>query len=148
VEQASKLVLDYGDVMWPVMGREKAARKRVELKEAAHAFDDAIAAADRIASTPDAPLAKAEKALWRYSSEVLGGLSDYLSARELSGEERRSRGAAAIAKVRNSIERIRGIDLEIKGTWGAYDLEWLREMWLRGLERGLDGTPATAEELF
>jgi hypothetical protein len=86
--------------------------------------------------------------LWRYSSEALGGLSDYLGARALSGAERRARGAAAIAKIANSIERVRGIDLEIKGTWGAYDLEWLRELWLRALERGLDDKPAPAEELF
>ncbi|HYL57447.1 MAG TPA: DUF4838 domain-containing protein [Candidatus Acidoferrales bacterium] len=148
VEQASNLVLDYADVMLPRMGREKAARKRVDLKGASRVFDDAIAAAEQITSAADAPLAKAEVELWRYSSDVLGGLSDYLAARELSGTERRSRGAAAIAKIRNSIERVRDIDLEIKGTWGAYDLEWMRELWLRGLERGLDGTRAPAEEIF
>ena len=40
------------------------------------------------------------------------------------------------------------IDPEIKGTWGAYDLEWIREMWLRALQRGLEGDGKPAEELF
>jgi len=148
VERASKLALDYADVMHPAMPREKALRKRGELKEAARAFDEAIAAADRIADSLAAPLADAEKDLWRYSSEVLAGLSDYLGARALAGAERRARGAEAIAKVAKSIERMRRIDLEIKGTWGAYDLEWIREVWLRALERGLDDKPAPAEEIF
>ena len=148
VERASKLCLDYGDVMSPVMTPEKAARKRGELREAVLTFDEAIAAADQIALSLDTPLADAEKDLWRYSSDVLAGLSDYLGALGQTGVHRRIWGEAAIAKVAAAVERIRGIDREIKGTWGAYDLEWIREIWLGALQRGLDGDGKPAEEMF
>ncbi|HWN57185.1 MAG TPA: DUF4838 domain-containing protein, partial [Methylomirabilota bacterium] len=45
IERASKLVLDYADVMRPFLPREKAARKRVELARAADTFNEAIAGA-------------------------------------------------------------------------------------------------------
>ncbi len=148
VERASKLYLDYADVMSPVMPPEKAARKRGELREGALTFNEAIAAADEIARSVDTPLADAEKDLWRYSSDVLAGLSEYLGALVESGAERHKLGEAAIAKVAGAIERIREIDPKIKGTWGAYDLEWIREIWLSALRRGLDGDGKPAEELF
>src|SRR5208337_38299 len=78
VERASKLCLDYADVIRPIVSAEKAARKRVELQEAALTFNEAIAAADRIVSSADTRLADAEKELWRYSSDVISGMSDYL----------------------------------------------------------------------
>jgi hypothetical protein len=148
VERASKLCLDYADVMHPVMPPEKAVHKRDELREAALTFNEAIAAADQIAPSLDTPRADAEKDLWRYSSDVLAGLSDYLGALGVAGADRRIRGKAAIAKVAGAIERIREIDPEIKGTWGAYDLEWIREIWLSALARGLDGDGRPPEELF
>jgi hypothetical protein len=148
VERASKLCLDYADVMHPVMTPEKAARKLNELREAALVFNEAIAAADQIASSVGTRLADAEKELWRYSSDVLAGLSDYLGALQQTGVHRQIWGAAAIARVTDAIAHIGSIDPEIKGTWGAYDLEWIREMWLRALQRGLDGTGKPAEELF
>jgi hypothetical protein len=148
VERASKLCLDYGDVMHPVMPPEKAARKLNELREAALVFNEAIAAADQIASSADTRLADAEKELWRYSSDVLSGLSDYLGALQQTGVHRQIWGAAAITGVTDAIAHIRAIDPEVKGTWGAYDLEWIREMWLRALQRGLNGDGKSAEELF
>ncbi len=148
VERASKLCLDYADVIRKVMPPGEAARKRIELREAVLTFNEAIAAADQIASSADTRLADAEKDLWRYSSDVLAGMSDYLGALEQTGVHRRIWGEAAIAKITDAIERIRSIDLEIKGTWGAYDLEWIREMWLHALNRGLDGDGKPAEELF
>jgi len=148
VERASKLCLDYADIMRLVMPPEKAARKRVELREAALTFNEAIAAADEIASSANTRLAEAEKDLWRYSSDVLAGLSDYLGALEQTGIHRQAWGTAAITRITDAIGRIREIDPEIKGTWGAYDLEWIRELWLRGLQRGLDGAAKPAEELF
>jgi Domain of unknown function (DUF4838) len=148
VERASKLSLDYADVMSPVMPSDKAARKRSELREAALTFNEAIAAADQIASSADTRLADAEKELWRYSSDVLAGLSDYLGAIQQTGVHRQIWGAAAITRVTDAIAHIRAIDPEIKGTWGAYDLEWIREMWIRALQRGLDGDGKPAEELF
>jgi len=148
VERASKLCLDYADIMRLVMPPEKAARKRVELREAALTFNEAIAAADEIASSANTRLAEAEKDLWRYSSDVLAGLSDYLGALEQTGIHRQAWGTAAITRITDAIGRIREIDPEIKGTWGAYDLEWIRELWLRGLQRGLDGAAKPAEELL
>src|ERR1019366_4673518 len=91
VERASKLCLDYADVMHPVMPPEKAVRKRDELREAALTFNEAIAAADQIAPSLDAPRADAEKDLWRYSSDVLAGLSDYLGGLGGGGAEDPSR---------------------------------------------------------
>jgi hypothetical protein len=148
VERASKLCLDYADVVRPIASAEKAARKRNELREAALTFNEAIAAADQIASSADTRLADAEKELWRYSSDVLAGMSDYLGAIQQTGIHRQAWGAAAITRITDAIAHIRSIDPEIKGTWGAYDLEWIREMWLRGLQRGLDGDGKPAEELF
>ncbi len=148
IERASKLVLDYGDVMRTVMPPAKAARKGDELKEAALAFDEALAAADRIGRAIAHPRADAERDLWRYSADVLGALSEYLGAKAETGAERQRRGKAAIDQIATAIERIRGIDLEMKGTWGAYDLEWIRELWLNGLRRGLDENAPPDEEIF
>lgn len=148
IERASRLCLDYADVMHPVMPPEKAARKRDQLREAALIFNEAIAAADQISRSSETVLADAEKDLWRYSSDVLAGLSDYLGALEQTGVHRKIWGEAAITRVTDAVKHIRSIDNEIKGTWGAYDLEWLRELWLRGLQRGLDGDGKPAEELF
>ena len=134
--------------MVPVMPPERAARKREELREAALTFNEAIAAADQIERSVDTPLADAEKELWRYSSDVLAGLSDYLGALEQTGVHRQIWGASAITRVTDAIDHIRKIDPEIKGTWGTYDLEWIREMWLRALQRRIDGVEKPAEELF
>ena len=144
VERASRLCLDYGDVIAPV----RAAHKRDDLREAALIFNEAIAAADQIAPKVDTPLADAEKELWRYSSDVLAGLSEYLYAREDHGDRRIARGEAAIAKTTAAIDHVRKIDLEIKGTWGAYDLEWIREFWMSALRRGLDRDAKPGEDLF
>ncbi len=143
VERASKLVLDYADVMHLFMPPQKAARKRIELARAADTFDEAIAAA-----TSSTPLADAEKNLWRYSCDVAAGLSDYLAAREDHGSDRVARGESAIAKLIAAVDHLRKIDPNIKGTWGAYDLEWMRELWLSSLRRGLDRDAKSAEELF
>jgi hypothetical protein len=149
VERASRMALDYADVMHPVMPPEKARRKRAELAQAGAALREAIAAAGAIARSGGEPLAQAERQLWHYSAEVLEGLADYLAALELQGAARTTAGNTAIARVSDAIGIVRGIDLEIKGTWGAYDLEWIREIWLSALKRGLDQTrPASSEEIF
>ena len=148
IVRASKLCLDYADIIRPIASAEKAARKRVELQEAALIFNAAIAAAEQIVSSADTRLAKAEKELWRYSSDVIAGMSDYLGALQQTGVHRQIWGAAAITRVTDAITHIREIDPEIKGTWGAYDLEWIREFWIRGLQRALDGDGKPAEELF
>jgi hypothetical protein len=138
VVRASRLALDYGDVMAARMTPTKAVRKRGELREAADIFREGIVAAERIRPTTRDALIAAEQGLWKYSAQVLGGLSEYLAAKEDGGPERIAKGTAAIAQVAAAIEHVRAIDLEIKGTWGAYDLEWLREIWLAALRRGLE----------
>ena len=143
VERASKLVLDYADVMRPFMPTRMAARKRVELARAADSFNEAIAA-----TSSDTALAGAEKELWIYSRDVAAGLSDYLAARNDHGRERVARGDAAIMKLTSAIDHIRKIDPSIKGTWGAYDLEWMRELWLSSLRRSLDRDANPAEKIL
>jgi hypothetical protein len=148
VERASLLSLDFADVMRPQMSSEKGRRKRGELKSAARAFQDAIAAAESISRAGGNPLARAEQQLWTYSAEVLDGLSAYLAAKEQTGVERARMGDAAIAQIADAIQRVREIDLEIKGTWGAYDLEWIRELWIAALKRGLEEKAHAHEEIF
>lgn len=148
VERASLLSLDFADVMHPRMSAEKGRRKRGELKSAARAFQDAIVAAESISRAGGDPLARAEQQLWAYSREVLEGLSAYLAAKEATGAERMRMGGAAIAQIVDAIKHVREIDLEIKGTWGAYDLEWIRELWIAGLKRGLEEKARAHEEIF
>ncbi|MFZ1888310.1 MAG: DUF4838 domain-containing protein [Candidatus Binataceae bacterium] len=148
VERASVLSLDFSDVMRPQMSAEKGRRKRVELKNAARAFQDAIAAAESISRAGGNPLARAEQQLWTYSGDVLDGLSAYLAAKEQTGTERIKMGDAAIAQIAAAIQHVREIDLEIKGTWGAYDLEWIRELWIAALKRGLEEKAHAHEEIF
>ena len=45
------------------------------------------------------------------------------------------RGEIAISRIGAAIMQVRGIDLRLKGTWGAYDLEWVREIGLAALRR-------------
>jgi Domain of unknown function (DUF4838) len=146
VERASRLVLDYADVMRPVKQQDKARRKRSELARAGATMREAVAAAETIARSGGEPLARAEQQLWQYSAEVLEALSDYLAANELAGAGRTAAGERAIGRIADAIQIIRGIDLEIKGTWGAYDLEWIREIWLNALRRGLEPQQPASEE--
>ncbi|HUY37971.1 MAG TPA: DUF4838 domain-containing protein [Candidatus Binataceae bacterium] len=148
VERASLLSLDFADVMRPQMSAEKGLRKRGELKNAARAFDDAIAAAESISRAGGNPLARAEQQLWTYSGRVLDGLSAYLAAKEQTGAGRIKMGDAAIAQIADAIAHVREIDLEVKGTWGAYDLEWIRELWIAALKRGLEEKAHAHEEIF
>ncbi|MGH7781762.1 MAG: DUF4838 domain-containing protein [Candidatus Binataceae bacterium] len=148
VERASLLTLDYADVMRPQMSAEKGRRKRNELTAASHTFQEAIAAAETIARAGGNPLARAEQQLWTYSADVLSGLSAYLAAKEEQGAERIRMGEAAIARIAGAVTQVREIDLEIKGTWGAYDLEWIRELWITAMKRGLAETAPAHEEIF
>jgi uncharacterized protein DUF4838 len=146
IERASARVLSYADVMWPVMPPDKAETKRSELKEAVALVRNAIEAADRIVHDSAAPLVGAERELWEYGAEVLDALADYLEAKSLSGAERTRAGEGAIDRINKAAERMRAIDPALKGTWGAYDFEWLRERWLSALKENLAerGTPQEA----
>jgi hypothetical protein len=147
IGRASQLVLDYADVMYPVMTPVKAARKRVELLQAAQIFAHAAAAADQVLRAREIASVGAERELWQYSAEVLAGLSDYLGALERSSAERRRDGEAAIMHIAAAVEHVHAIALDIKGTWGQYDLEWLRELWFKGLRRALEQAEPAEETL-
>jgi hypothetical protein len=136
IERASAKVLTYGEVMRPPPAIAKG--KRGELAEAAQLVRGAIEAADRIARETGGPLVRAERDLWEYGFEVLSGIADYVDARASSGAKRKDKGEAAIARIEKASDHLRGIDLAIKGTWGAYDFEMFRELWIGGLRRGLE----------
>ncbi len=139
IARASHLVLDYGDVVLPLKNAlANRLNKRGELARAARIFSDAVAAADSITSGARSPLVDAERDLWRYSSEALSALSDFLAARASSGAERIAIGDAAVARISRAMEHIDRIDPRLKGTWGAYDLTWMREMWFNALRGALD----------
>ncbi len=139
IARASRLVLDYGDVVLPLKNAiVSRSRKREEFARASESIAEAIAAADSIASGARSPLVDAERDLWRYSSEVLSALSGYLAALASSGAERISAGEAAVARIARAMEHIDRIDPRLKGTWGAYDLTWMREMWFDTLRGALD----------
>ncbi len=143
IARASQLVLDYADVMSPLLPPAIAARKRGELSQAARTFADAAGAGDRVLRMRDDNLMGAERELWTYSAEVLAGLSTYLGSLEQSGADRPREGEAAIARIAAAIGHLHAIASDIRGTWGQYDLEWLRELWLNALRRGLEhGEPA------
>jgi hypothetical protein len=142
------MVLDYADVMYPPRAPAKAHRKRAELARAAKCFRRAIDAADAILRSKDEPLARAEHQLWRYSAQVLESMVDYLGAKGSSARHRARRGDVAIKRIEQAIEQVRAIDPRLKGTWGAYDLEWIRELWLTSLRRGLEGDSVHFEEII
>ncbi len=136
VERAAALVLDYADVMRPyTMGPRQAAAKQGELARAVRCLESAVKTAARVRAR--APLAGAEEELWNYGIEVLSAIGDYLRAREERGAVRRALGEAAIVNIAGAIEHVRKISAQLKGAWGAYDLEWIRELWLESLRRNL-----------
>jgi hypothetical protein len=126
IERASALVLTYGDVMKPKLAAQARARKRAELGEAIAAIRNAIEAAEHVLGTGKAPLVAAERELWEYGLETLNGIVEYMggSARE-----------AAIKRIDAALEHVRAIELEIKGNWGAYELERIHQIWLDALRR-------------
>jgi hypothetical protein len=138
MEKASAMVLDYADVMAPYeMTHEHAAAKKPQIVKALAQYEHAKKFAEQAKEKYGDALAGAEEALWHYSFEVMSGIGDYIRARQESGIVKHTLGQGAIAQIAGAIEHIQSIDADIKGTWGAYDLEWMREMWLDGLRKNL-----------
>ena len=149
VEKAAALVLDYADVMRPyTMTPQKAAMKKPLMVKAVTQFDHAMKIAKHAREKHGDALAGAEEDLWNYSLEVMSGIGDYIRAREEKGIVRHTLGDGAVALVATAIEHIHHINAEIKGTWGAYDLEWIRELWLDGLRKNLGAFEMKPGELF
>src|SRR5262249_47571583 len=101
-----------------------------------------------ILRSDEEPLVRGERQLWSYSAQVLESMVDYLAAKGSRARDRVQRGEAAIKKIADAIEQIRAIDRQLKGTWGTYDLEWIRELWLNTLRRGLKDTSEQFEEMI
>ena len=138
VERAASMVLDYADVMCPYeMTTEHAAAKKPLIEKAFAQFEHAVKLANATHEKYGDALAGAEEELWSYSFEVLSGIGDYIRAHQEGGIVKHTLGQGAIAQIAGALEHIHNIEADRKGTWGAYDLEWLREMWLDGLRKNL-----------
>lgn len=134
--RASALILDTGgDVMRPALGRADAAERVAALRAAGEILAEAIAAADAIASAAADRLAAAERAVWQYGREVVHGLAEYIAASADRGPDRARRGDAALARIADAVIHVRNADGRLKGTWGAHDIEWVREIWRAALRR-------------
>jgi hypothetical protein len=136
IARASALILDRGgEVMRPPLDASGAASRIRDLRLVHDILGEACAAADHILGKVRDELTLAERAIWQYGREVVHGIADYIEAASFDGDERRRRGKRAIAVIGEAIAHLRGIDLPLKGTWGAYDIEWVREIWLTALRR-------------
>jgi hypothetical protein len=138
IARASALILEGGgDVMQPPLDTAPlvpTGRAR-NLRRARDLLDEARAATGHILGDARDQLSVAERAIWQYGREVVNGVADYIEAAGETGDERRRRGAAAISQIGDAITHVRGIDLALRGTWGAYDVEWARDIWLAALRR-------------
>ena len=140
IARASALILDLGsDVMRPALDGPDSARRIRDLRLARDLLEEATAAADHVLGASRDEFTVAERALWQYGREVTDGIADYIEAASLKGDDRRRRGERAITAIGAAIEQVHGIDLSLKGTWGAYDLEWVRELGLNSLRRRFGG---------
>jgi hypothetical protein len=149
VEKAAAMVLDYADVMRPYkMTPEQAAAKKPQIVKAFTQFEHAVKIAKQGKEKHRDVLAGAEEELWAYSFEAMSGIGDYIRAREEKGIVRHTLGDGAVAQVATAVEHIHRIDPAIKGTWGAYDLEWIRELWLDGLRKNLGAFEMKPGRLF
>ena len=136
IARASSLILEGGgEVMRPSLNSPAPSARIRELRAARDILDDARAAADMVLDDARDDLTPAERAIWQYGREVVQGIADYIEAAGLAGDERRRGGEAAVGRIGDAITHVRGIDLALKGTWGAYDLESVRDIWLTALRR-------------
>jgi Domain of unknown function (DUF4838) len=149
VEKAAALVLDYADVMRPYkMTPQKAAAKKPQIVKAITQFNHAMKLASQAQAKHNDVLSGAEANLWNYSLEALSGIGDYIRALEEKGIVRHTLGDGAVALVATAIEHIHQIAPAYKGTWGSYDIEWIREIWLDGLRKELGTAKIKPGHLF
>ncbi len=147
IERVSAMMLDYGDVMKPfTMTGRRLASKRDALPEALAEAEAAVDLAESVKGKTRTHLVEAEETLWTCGMEVLSAIGDYLRAREERGIVRRTLGDAAVARIGEAIEHIREIPPDLGDTWGAYDLEWIRESWLDKLKRNLAEGKKSSED--
>lgn len=136
IARASSLILDGGgEMMRPSLTLSAPAERIHELRAARDILDDACTAADMVLGDARDDLTAGERAVWQYGREVVHGVADYIEAAGVAGDERRRGGEAAIGRIGEAITHVRGIDLALKGTWGTYDIEWVRDIWMTALRR-------------
>ncbi len=109
------------------------------LRGAAEQLRIAIDVADGVMARHADPLLEGERQLWSYGMETLAGLDEYLAAR--AGNQPASRGKAALDAMRNALRRMREIQADLKGTWGAFDLERFHPVWMELLRGRLEVPP-------
>jgi len=144
IARASSLILDGGgDVMRPKLpgGRQALLQpnRLARLREAVGQITSAIEAADAIvAAAGGDDLSQFERIVWHYSREVVSGIYDYLVAADVDRRERHRAADAAITRIAAAIEQLRAAAPDALDTWAAYDLEWIRDIWLQALRRRFD----------
>lgn len=143
IARASSLFLDGGgDVMRPKLpgGRQALLQpnRLTRLREAVSEITSAIEAADAIVAAAGDDLSRFERIVWHYSREVVSGIYDYLVAADVDRRERHRAADAAITRIAAAIEQLRAAAPDAHDTWAAYDLEWIRDIWLQALRRRFD----------
>ena len=142
IARASSLILEGGgDLMHPSVSAPPSAKRMRDLRGARDILDTACRAAEMVLGGVRDDLTRAERGIWRYGRDITSGIADYIEAAGLAGDERRRGGEAAINRIGEAIAHVRGIDLALKGTWGAYDIEWVRDLWLAALRRRFGDLP-------
>lgn len=136
IAQASSLILDGGgDLMRPQLD-SPSRPARIRHLEAAHALlTRAIDAADSLASIADGSL-RGERDIWRFTRDVLDGLTRLLIASNAAPDS--AQGQAAIARIAAAFDSLRAAAPEYQNTWAAYDLEWITNIWIPGLRHRFD----------
>jgi hypothetical protein len=138
IARASMLILDGGgDVMRPKPKTANRAARIAALKLAHDDFTRAIEAADHVMASGGLD-ARGERGIWCYSREIAGGICEYLAASAENGPARGRRRDASIDKIAGAIEQLRAAAPSAKNAWAAYDLEWIRPIWLDALRRRFD----------
>jgi hypothetical protein len=84
-------------------------------------------------------LTAAECAVWKYSRDVVSGITDYVAAGQESGADRIRRGEAAVKRIGEALRHVEAVNNSAKGTWGAYDLERFLGNRLQRMRSRLDG---------
>jgi hypothetical protein len=143
IARASSLILDGGgDVMSPALpgGRQVLLRqtRAARLQAAVNEITTGIEAADVIVAAASDQLSRLERLVWEYSREVVSGIRDYLVAAEVDSHERYRAAEAALTRIATAIEQLRAAAPDGGDTWTAYDLEWIRDIWLQALRRRFD----------
>jgi hypothetical protein len=138
-QRAAALTLTYGEVLRPFLPAGAIEAKRAELRGAAEQLRIAIDVAGGVMARHADPVLEGERQLWSYGMETLAGLDEYLAAR--AGNQPASRGRAALDEMRKALQRMRAIQMQLKGTWGAFDLERFHSVWMELLRGRLEVPP-------